>query len=84
MTTTAMRASGARLSLPLTPRAREIDTLPDVARLSIADVASLLNIHTKTLRRWVDRGVAPAPIAGGPAMQWSAGAVRAFLEGGAA
>jgi len=83
MAATAARASNARLSLSLTPRARDIADLPDLARLSVADVASLLNVHTKTLRRWVGKGDAPAPIAGSPAMQWSAGTVRAYLAGDA-
>lgn len=78
------RVSSACFSLPLTPRAAALDTLPVGARLCVRDVFSLLNCSKSSLLRRLNERRAPAPLPEEAQLTWRAGDVRAWLEGGVA
>jgi excisionase family DNA binding protein len=52
------------------------DTLPT---LTIKQAASLLKVHHRTLRRWIDRGVFPEGVQVGSSVRWCKRDIASYL-----
>jgi len=52
------------------------------ALLTIGDVAAVLDVSTKTVKRWVRAGLVPPPVAIGSKKRWPQAVFLAWLKAG--
>lgn len=72
-------SSGA--SGKLRPGLADFDQLPDSAYVRLPVVLGVLGIGRTTFYRWIEDGIAPAPVKFTPGCaRWSVGAIRRLIE----
>lgn len=71
-----------RNSDKLSPAVQHFASLPDDARMDLADVQTITRLSRSTINRRILSGMFPNPVERGAKSFWRVGDVRAFLRDG--